>query len=208
MLTILQKSPIIPVIVIEDANLAVPLAQAILAGGISVLEITLRTSAALEAIKLINQQVPQAIVGAGTVLTSDQLKQAKVAGASFAVSPGLSVQLINTANEMQLPYLPGIVTASEAMLAQQLKLPAVKFFPAESFGGVKTLKAFSQVFPQLQFCPTGGVSLQNMKDYLALANVPAVGGTWFTPVDLITQQNWSAITQLVKQALDLLKRKS
>ena len=204
MLSILQKSPIIPVIVLEDASLAVPLAQAILAGGISVLEITLRTPAALDAIKLISEQIPQASVGAGTVLKSAQLKQAKEAGASFIVSPGLSLDLIETASELEIPYLPGIVTASEAMLAQEFELNAVKFFPAESFGGVKTLKAYSQVFPQLKFCPTGGVSLENMENYLALSNVPAVGGTWLTPSELIKQQQWPAITQLVKEALAVL----
>lgn len=201
MLTILQKTPIIPVIVIEDANLAVSLAQAILAGGISVLEITLRTPAALEAIKLITQKIPEVTVGAGTVLNSDQLKCAKEAGASFIVSPGLSLELVETISELQIPYLPGVATASEAMLAQEFLLKAVKFFPAESFGGVKTLKAYAQVFPQLKFCPTGGVSLQNMKEYLALPNVSTVGGTWLTPIELIQKQNWYAITQLVRDSL-------
>ena len=130
--------------------------------------------AALDAIKKITQQAPEAIVGVGTVLTSDQLQQAKNAGASFAVSPGLSKPLIESARELNLPYLPGIATASEAMLIQELQLPAAKFFPAESSGGVKTLAAFAQVFPQLKFCPTGGVNMQNMKAYLALDNVIAL----------------------------------
>lgn len=205
MLNVLQKSPIIPVIIIDDANLALPLAQAILAGGIKVLEITLRTPAALQAIKEISTKLPEAIVGVGTILTGEHLQQAKEAGAHFAVSPGLSSNLVEVAKELQLPYLPGVVTATEAMLAQALQLQAVKFFPAEVFGGAKILKAYSQIFPQLQFCPTGGVTLQNLPEYLVLPNVPAVGGTWLAPNELIKQQNWDAITQLVKQALALAK---
>ncbi len=204
MLSILQKSPIIPVIILEDLKHALPLAQAIIAGGISVLEITLRTPVALDAIQAIATQFPEAIVGAGTVLQTQALKMAKAAGARFAVSPGLSADLVSAANELNLPYLPGIVTASEAMLAQTLNLTAAKFFPAEAFGGLKTLKSYSQVFPPLKFCPTGGVSLQNMKEYLALPNVPTVGGTWLTPTDLIKQENWPAITQLVKDAVAAL----
>lgn len=205
MLNVLQKSPIIPVIIIEDANLALPLAQAIVTGGIKVLEITLRTPAALKAIKEIATKLPEVVVGAGTVLNIEQLKQAQEAGAQFAVSPGLSTHLVKAAKELELPYLPGIVTPSEAMQAQEMQLKALKFFPAESFGGVKTLKSYSQVFPQLQFCPTGGVSIQNLKEYLALPNVSTVGGTWLTPHDIIKQQNWDTVTQLVKQALAALK---
>jgi len=204
MLAILQKSPLIPVVVLEEEHLAVPLAQAILAGGISVIEVTLRTPAALNIIKQIKAQVPQAIIGAGTVLTCEQLELAKAAGADFAVSPGLSSELVKAAQELKLPYLPGIATATEAMWVQELKLSAVKFFPAEALGGVKTLQAFSQVFPALVYCPTGGVNLHNMLDYLALPQVLAVGGTWLTPLELIKQQDWSAITQLVKKSLALV----
>lgn len=201
MLKILEKSKIIPVIVLEEAQFAIPLAQAVMAGGIHVLEITLRTKAALTAISQITRHFPQLTIGAGTVLTCEQLNQAKAAGAHFAVSPGLSPTLVKAAADLHIPYLPGIATASEAMLAQELNLSALKFFPAEASGGVKTLNAFSQVFPQLKFCPTGGVSLQNKNAYLALENVPAVGGTWLTPTNYLQEQNWPAITELVKQAL-------
>lgn len=203
---LLKWSPVIPVIVIDDANRAVPLAQALLAGGITVLEITLRTPAALEAIHEISHNVPEVQVGAGTIIHPDQFAKAKAAGASFGVSPGLTPALAEGARAFGLPYLPGVATVSEAIRAQEEGFETVKFYPAESLGGTKTLAGIAAVLPDLRFCPTGGVNLQNMTDYLAIPSVVAVGGTWLVPNSLLTQQNYAAITELAQQTLALLPR--
>lgn len=201
MLQILKQSPIMPVVIIDDAECAVPLAKAIYAGGIKAIEITLRTPAALESIKRIAHEVPEIQVGAGTILKPEQFAQVKAAGAIFGVSPGLLPSLVAAAKEMNMPYLPGAVTASEVMHALSLGITAAKFFPAELMGGVKTIAQLNSVFPQFKFCVTGGLTKDNMNNYLALDAVAAVGGTWLTPKDLIQQKNWPAITQLVKEAI-------
>lgn len=176
---ILQQATVIPVMVIEELNTAVPLAKALVAGGLRVLEITLRTPVALEAISQIRAAVPEAIVGAGTVLRPEQFTAIKAAGAAFAVSPGLTQALHSAADQMQIPYLPGAVTASEIMAAMDLGYRTLKFFPAEAHGGITTLKGYQAIFAGLQFCPTGGIKQETAANYLALDNVAAVGGTWF-----------------------------
>ena len=198
---ILQLSPVVPVIVIRDENDAVPLAQAIIKGGINVLEITLRTTAAFSAIERISQEVPDAIVGAGTVINPFQLRKARDTGAKFAVSPGLTLELLETAREDQFPYLPGVASASEIMQALQLDFNIVKPFPAELLGSTKWIASHKAVFPNLAFFPSGGVTRDNMKNYLALESVIAVGGTWLTPPELIKRKDWAGITALVQETL-------
>jgi len=201
MLKILGLSSVIPVVIIEDAALAAPLAQALLKGGIKVMEITLRTPAALAAIKEIAQKVPEMTVGAGTLIRSAQFSAAKEAGASFVVSPGLTPALAVAAHATQLPYLPGVATVSEALLAQEHGFQQLKFFPAEALGGVKALKGISQVLPEIYFCPTGGITEKNMAEYLTLKSVPSVGGSWLAPPELIRKQDWEAITALAQRTL-------
>ncbi|MES2142091.1 MAG: bifunctional 4-hydroxy-2-oxoglutarate aldolase/2-dehydro-3-deoxy-phosphogluconate aldolase [Pseudomonadota bacterium] len=201
---ILNKSRIIPVIVIDKVEHAIPLAKTLVNAGFSILEITLRTACALEAIQKIATGVPSAIVGAGTIINRKQLAQAKTAGAKFAVSPGLSEQLVFGAKEQNLPYLPGIATVSEALSAYELGLTHVKFFPAESMGGIKTIAAISEVLPTLQFCPTGGVNLINLTNYLKLPSVPCVGGTWIAPRSLIQAESFKEITLSANETQKIL----
>lgn len=198
---ILKQSPVVPVIVIHDENDAEPLARAILKGGINVLEITLRTYAAFSAIQTIAERVPEAIVGAGTVLNPYQLRKARDAGAQFAVSPGLTPELLEAAREDQFPFLPGVASASEIMQALQYDFNIVKPFPAEILGSTKWITSHKSVFPHLLFFPSGGVSLDNMKHYLALEAVVAVGGTWLTPHEMIKRKDWAGITALVEETL-------
>jgi len=198
---ILQLSPVIPVIVIRDENDAVPLAQAIIKGGINVLEITLRTTAAFPAIEKISQEVPDAIVGAGTVINPFQMRKARDIGAKFAVSPGLTLELLEAAREDSFPYLPGVASASEIMQALQLDFNIVKPFPAELLGSTKWIASHKAVFPDLAFFPSGGITKDNMKNYLALESVIAVGGTWLTPPELIKRKDWAGITALVQETL-------
>jgi 2-dehydro-3-deoxyphosphogluconate aldolase/(4S)-4-hydroxy-2-oxoglutarate aldolase len=200
MIEILHLTPVIPVVTINNAEYALPLARALLAGGINVIEITLRTSTALEAIKIINQSLSSAmVVGAGTLLEPQQFALVKAAGALFAVSPGLTPELAKAAKEIGLPYLPAATTPSEMLQARQLGFHALKFFPAQPSNGLMMLKALAPVFPDLQFCPTGGITVETMHDYLALKNVVAVGGTWITAPHLIEQKAWDTITGLAKQ---------
>ncbi len=193
---ILALSPVIPVLTIEDANDAVPLARALLGGGLRVLEVTLRTEQALDCISAIARAMPDAIVGAGTVLSARDCARAHDTGARFAVSPGLTDGLAQS----PLPLLPGIATASEIMRGLDFGLTCFKFFPAESSGGVRALKAFAGPFGQVRFCPTGGISQDNAPLYLALANVVCIGGTWIAPENLIAEKNWSAIAELARAA--------
>lgn len=202
---ILQQSPVVPVIVIHDENDAVPLARAILEGGINVLEITLRTHAAFQAIQLIAEQVPEAIVGAGTVLNPYQLRKARDAGAQFAVSPGLTTELLAAAREDQFPFLPGIGSASEIMQALQYDFTIVKPFPVELLGSTKWIASHKSVFPHLHFFPSGGITVENMKHYLALESVLAVGGTWLTPHEMIKRKDWAGITAKVAETVALAK---
>lgn len=194
-----QTKPIMPVIVIHNLNHAVPLAKALMAGGIHCLEVTLRTPLGLAAIEQIAEACPTAIVGAGTVTTAEQMKQVKAAGAKFAISPGISHELCQSAGELELPYAPGVMTPSDIILGLKHNITLFKLFPADLAGGPRMIKALSGPFPNIQFCPTGGVSEKNAKDYFALDNVVAVGGSWVCPKDLVDAENWTAIEALAKQ---------
>ncbi|GAA7437727.1 bifunctional 4-hydroxy-2-oxoglutarate aldolase/2-dehydro-3-deoxy-phosphogluconate aldolase [Helicobacter pylori] len=198
---VLQISPIVPVVVIEDLNDAVPLAQSLIEGGIPIIEVTLRSSCALEAIELIAKNVPKMRVGAGTILNLTQLEQAQNRGAEFLISPGLTIKLLEHAKKKNMPLIPGVSSSSEVMQALELGYNALKFFPAEYCGGVKLLNAFNGPFKGVKFCPTGGISTDNMRSYLNLENVLCVGGSWLTPKDLIKNKEWDKITEICKRAL-------
>ncbi|PXY93561.1 bifunctional 4-hydroxy-2-oxoglutarate aldolase/2-dehydro-3-deoxy-phosphogluconate aldolase [Gilliamella apis] len=198
---ILTLGPVVPVIVIERLEDAVPLAKALIAGGVKVLEVTLRTECALDAIKKIIKEVPEAVVGAGTVTTVEQLKQATEAGVEFIITPGITDSILKAAVEGTVPVIPGIATISELLTAQEYGLTALKFFPAEVNGGVAALKAFAGPCGYMKFCPTGGVNPKNYRDYLALDNVLCVGGTWFIPTDAIAKGDFAKITKMAKEAV-------
>ncbi|GAA8300094.1 bifunctional 4-hydroxy-2-oxoglutarate aldolase/2-dehydro-3-deoxy-phosphogluconate aldolase [Helicobacter pylori] len=200
---ILQISPIVPVVVIEDIKDAVPLAQSLIEGGIPIIEVTLRSSCALEAIELIAKNVPKMRVGAGTILNPTQLEQAQNRGAEFLISPGLTIKLLEYAKKKDMPLIPGVSSSSEVMQALELGYSALKFFPAEYCGGVKLLNAFNGPFKGVKFCPTGGISADNMRSYLDLENVLCVGGSWLTPKNLIQNKEWDKITEICKRALAL-----
>ncbi|GAA9834279.1 bifunctional 4-hydroxy-2-oxoglutarate aldolase/2-dehydro-3-deoxy-phosphogluconate aldolase [Helicobacter pylori] len=198
---ILQISPIVPVVVIEDIKDAVPLAQSLVEGGIQIIEVTLRSSCALEAIELIAKNVPKMRVGAGTILNPTQLEQAQNRGAEFLISPGLTIKLLEHAKKKDMPLIPGVSSSSEVMQVLELGYSALKFFPAEYCGGVKLLNAFNGPFKGVKFCPTGGISADNMRSYLNLENVVCVGGSWLTPKNLIQNKEWDKITEICKRAL-------
>ncbi|WP_342220023.1 bifunctional 4-hydroxy-2-oxoglutarate aldolase/2-dehydro-3-deoxy-phosphogluconate aldolase [Rickettsiella endosymbiont of Miltochrista miniata] len=204
LIDILGQARVIPIIVIDKLEHAIPLAEILLKSGFKVLEITLRTACALAAIEKINTVFPEALVGAGTVVDTKQFSQIKSAGAKFAVSPGLNKTLVLEAEKHNIPYLPGIATPSEALLAHQLKLKTLKFYPAESMGGIKTLRALSEVLP-LHFCPTGGINADNLLSYFSLPYVSCVGGSWIAPRKLIAKGSFAEITSLVNQAQKILK---
>ena len=198
---VLTAGPVMPVMVIKNLEDAVPLARALVAGGIKVLEITLRTPIALEAIKLISQEVKGAIVGAGTIANPGQLQAAQDAGAVFAISPGLTPNLLAAVNDSKIALIPGVATLSELMLGMEYGLDHFKFFPAEAAGGIPMLQAISGPFPQMTFCPTGGISPGNYRDYLQLPNVPCVGGSWLAPQSVVAEKNWAKVTELAQQAI-------
>ncbi|WP_120964690.1 bifunctional 4-hydroxy-2-oxoglutarate aldolase/2-dehydro-3-deoxy-phosphogluconate aldolase [Helicobacter pylori] len=200
---VLQISPIVPVVVIENIKDAVPLAQSLIEGGIPIIEVTLRSSCALEAIELIAKNVPKMRVGAGTILNPTQLEQAQNRGAEFLISPGLTIKLLEHAKKKDMPLIPGVSSSSEVMQALELGYNALKFFPAEYCGGVKLLNAFNGPFKGVKFCPTGGISADNMHSYLNLENVLCVGGSWLTPKNLIQNKEWDKITEICKRALAL-----
>ncbi|GAA9451737.1 bifunctional 4-hydroxy-2-oxoglutarate aldolase/2-dehydro-3-deoxy-phosphogluconate aldolase [Helicobacter pylori] len=200
---VLQISPIIPVVVIENIKDAVPLAQSLVEGGIPIIEVTLRSSCALEAIELIAKNVPKMRVGAGTILNPTQLEQAQNRGAEFLISPGLTIKLLEYAKKKDMPLIPGVSSSSEVMQALELGYNALKFFPAEYCGGVKLLNAFNGPFKGVKFCPTGGISADNMHSYLNLENVLCVGGSWLTPKNLIQNKEWDKITEICKRSLAL-----
>ncbi|MCQ2690990.1 bifunctional 4-hydroxy-2-oxoglutarate aldolase/2-dehydro-3-deoxy-phosphogluconate aldolase [Helicobacter pylori] len=200
---VLQISPIIPVVVIENIKDAVPLAQSLIDGGIPIIEVTLRSSCALEAIELIAKNVPKMHVGAGTILNPTQLEQAQNRGAEFLISPGLTIKLLEHAKKKDMPLIPGVSSSSEVMQALEWGYHALKFFPAEYCGGVKLLNAFNGPFKGVKFCPTGGISADNMRSYLNLENVLCVGGSWLTPKNLIKNKEWDKITEICKRALAL-----
>ncbi|MBB3168002.1 bifunctional 4-hydroxy-2-oxoglutarate aldolase/2-dehydro-3-deoxy-phosphogluconate aldolase [Simiduia aestuariiviva] len=197
---VVQAAPVVPVMVIENIEHAVPLAKALVAGGLPVLEITLRTECALEAIRLIKREVDGAIVGAGTVNTPADVDRAVAAGSEFLVSPGSTPDLIDAAIASGVPILPGVNSPSEVMALMARGFKYLKFFPAEAAGGVPMLKSIGGPLPQVKFCPTGGVSLKNLSSYLSLPNVVCVGGSWMAPVELMRSGDWSAIETLAREA--------
>ena len=182
---VLSTGPVVPVIVVKQPEHAVPMAKALVAGGIRVLEVTLRTPVAMDALRAIIREVPEAIVGAGTVINTQQLKEVTDAGAQFVISPGLTESLLRAATEGPVPLIPGVS----------------KFFPAEASGGVKALSALAGPFPQVRFCPTGGISPANYRDYLALKSVLCIGGSWLVPDEALQQGDWERITQLAREAI-------
>ncbi|WQT44454.1 bifunctional 4-hydroxy-2-oxoglutarate aldolase/2-dehydro-3-deoxy-phosphogluconate aldolase [Helicobacter pylori] len=200
---VLQISPIVPVVVIENIKDAVPLAQSLIEGGIQIIEVTLRSSCALEAIELIAKNVPKMCVGVGTILNPTQLEQAQNRGAEFLISPGLTIKLLEYAKKKDMPLIPGVSSSSEVMQTLELGYNALKFFPAEYCGGVKLLNAFNGPFKGVKFCPTGGISADNMHSYLNLENVLCVGGSWLTPKNLIQNKEWDKITEICKRSLAL-----
>lgn len=205
---VMSISPIVPVIAIDNEKDALNLAKALSLGGINIMEITLRTEAGLKAIEIISKELPSMNVGAGTVCNKIDLIKAKNAGAKFVFSPGISEELINSAKDEEMVLIPGVSTASEVMLAMNNDLKYCKLFPAVLSGGVEILKAFSGPFSSMRFCPTGGVSLKNMNDFLDLENVLCIGGTWIVPKNEIKSGNFEEITKLCKEALNNIKGKN
>lgn len=199
---ICRLAPVVPVLVIDDLSHARPLAQALVAGGLPALEVTLRTPVALEAIRIM-AEVPGGRVGAGTLLTPADVKAAKAAGATFGVSPGATERLLDACAEHDLPLLPGAATASEIMALLERGHTVQKFFPAEQAGGAAYLKSIGSPIPQVKFCPTGGISLKNARDYLGLSNILCVGGSWVAPKDAMAKGDWAAITTLAREAASL-----
>ncbi|GAA5787428.1 bifunctional 4-hydroxy-2-oxoglutarate aldolase/2-dehydro-3-deoxy-phosphogluconate aldolase [Chitiniphilus shinanonensis] len=197
---IMRSCPVMPVLVIDQIEHAVPLARALAEGGIRVLEVTLRTEAGLAAVKAIAESVPEAIVGVGTVVRPEQFAQAKAAGAKFAVTPGLTEKLAVAAKEAGIPLLPGVMTPSEVIAAMELGFDALKLFPAEQAGSLGMLKALGGPLPQVLFCPTGGVTPESAPKLLALPNVGCVGGSWLAPKDKLAAGDWAAITALAREA--------
>jgi 2-dehydro-3-deoxyphosphogluconate aldolase/(4S)-4-hydroxy-2-oxoglutarate aldolase len=199
-LELASHGPVIPVIVIQRLQDAVPLAQALVAGGVRVLEVTMRTPVALAAIEAIARAVPEAIVGAGTIRSAADARAAKDAGSLFGVSPGYTAAVGAACRDAGLPLLPGVATASEVMAAQADGLGFLKFFPATAAGGIPMLKALAGPFPDVSFCPTGGITPETAPQFLALANVRVCGGSWLTPADAVAAGEWSRITELARAA--------
>ncbi len=202
-MSLLDLAPVIPVVVIDDVETAVPMARALVSGGLPVIEVTLRTAPALEAIARIANEVPEAQVGAGTIRTTDDIAAALAAGAKFLVSPGTTLSLVEGMDASGLPYLPGAATASEAMALAERGVKELKFFPAEAAGGVAYLKSLQGPLPDVRFCPTGGIRLTTALDYLALPNVGCVGGSWLTPADALAAGDWGRIEKLASEAASL-----
>lgn len=197
---LLQRAPVIPVVVIEDASRVAPVARALVAGGLPIVEITLRTAAAVEAIGAVAAEVPEAHVGAGTVLSEEQARTAVSAGAKFIVSPGLHDGVISAASGLSVPVMPGVTTPSEVQRAWNLGLRVLKFFPAGLAGGIPMLKALAAVFRDVGFIPTGGISAKNLRDYLEVPSVIACGGSWLTPSAAITAGDYEEIRRLAAEA--------
>ncbi|QWF70350.1 bifunctional 4-hydroxy-2-oxoglutarate aldolase/2-dehydro-3-deoxy-phosphogluconate aldolase [Methylomonas paludis] len=200
---VMTTSPVIPVMVINQLDQAVPLARALVAGGLKVLEITLRTPAALEAIRQIKAEVPGAIVGAGTIINLQTLDAALEAGSEFLVSPGVTDSLLTAALNSGVPILPGVVTPSEVMRLLDRGVTAMKFFPADAAGGIPMLKSIGGPLPQVTFCPTGGINPKNAHEYLSLSNVACVGGSWMAPASLVDAGDWAEITRRAAEATAL-----
>ncbi|GAD24007.1 bifunctional 4-hydroxy-2-oxoglutarate aldolase/2-dehydro-3-deoxy-phosphogluconate aldolase [Acidovorax sp. MR-S7] len=200
---VMRDAPVIPVIVLHDVRHAVPMARALVAGGIRMLEVTLRTPQALDCMRAIASEVPEAVVGAGTVRSPADAEAAARAGARFAVSPGFTPAVGRACRDQGLPLLPGVATSGEIMMAQDEGYAALKFFPALQAGGTAMLKAWSGPLGDVVFCPTGGISPGNAADFLALPNVACVGGSWLVPGDALAQGDWARITQLAREAAAL-----
>lgn len=198
---VFAQGPVVPVLVIKDVAHAVPLANALIAGGIKVLEVTLRTPVAVDVIKKIADEVPEAVIGAGTVTNREQLQMVTDAGAQFAISPGLTPDLLKAGMAGPISLIPGIASISELMTGLDHGYDHFKFFPAEASGGIKAIKSISGPFPQVTFCPTGGISTNNYLDYLALPNIKCVGGSWLAPDDALAEGNWGRITELAQEAI-------
>ncbi|HET6356277.1 bifunctional 4-hydroxy-2-oxoglutarate aldolase/2-dehydro-3-deoxy-phosphogluconate aldolase [Streptomyces sp.] len=201
--SVLDLAPVVPVVVVEDAADAVPLARALVAGGLPAIEVTLRTPAALDAIRAITCEVPGAIVGAGTVISPKGVDAAVAAGARFLVSPGWTDRLLDAMRESGVPFLPGVSTTSEVVALLERGLSELKFFPAEAAGGTGYLKSLAGPLPQARFCPTGGISLTSAPSYLALPNVGCVGGTWMLPADALAARDWARVETLAREAAAL-----
>ncbi|MGN6769253.1 MAG: 2-dehydro-3-deoxy-phosphogluconate aldolase [Rhizobiaceae bacterium] len=206
LLPILEGQPVIPVLKIDRLADAVPLARALAAGGLPAVEITLRTPDAIDAIRLVSDEVPEALVGAGTILSARNFEQAVDAGARFIVSPGTTQELLDCARASDVPFLPGGITPSEIMSLGEEGYSILKFFPAEQAGGAAFLKSLASPLAGIRFCPTGGISLANAHDYLGLSNVICVGGSWVAPDDLLKAKDWDGITTLARQAAQLQRR--
>jgi len=202
-LEVMRAGPVIPVIVINELAQAVPLAKALVAGGVRVLEVTLRTPVALAAIRVIAREVPEAIVGVGTLTRPEEFTEARDAGACFGVSPGLTPVLIAAARDSGLPLLPGVMTPSDVIAARLAGFRELKLFPAQQAGGIGMLQALAGPFPDVTFCPTGGITAETAPDYLALPNVACVGGSWLTPKAALAAGDWEAVTALVRQVVAL-----
>lgn len=203
--SLLQACPLVPVIAINKPEHALPLGRALVAGGINILEITLRTPYGLDAIRELRAKLPEAWVGAGTVTTIEQYRDVDKAGAQFVITPGVTESLLEHAITARAPLLPGVATMSEMLMGYQRGFRHFKFFPAEVSGGINALKAFSGPFPDICFCPTGGIKKNTARDYLALDNVAAVGGSWLTPQDVIDAGDWDQVTAIARESLALLK---
>lgn len=205
----LQAVRIVPVIVIEDASKAVDVAKALVKGGLNVLEVTFRTAAAEAAIRAIRAEVPEAVVGAGTLISKEQLHAAKAAGAVFGVAPGFDAAVVEEAQRIGMPFVPGIATASELTCALNAGLQVVKFFPAEAAGGIKYIKNLLGAFrfTGVKFMPTGGINLANMMDYLSVKEVAAIGGSWLVPKEAVAGSRWDEITRLAADAVSVLNEK-
>lgn len=201
-----RLAPVIPVVTIEDARVSIDLAHALLRAGFPVIEVTLRTEAALDAINAIAKAVPGAVVAAGTVLHRSQIREVVDAGAKFIVTPGTPLSLAEALREAEIPAMPGCSTVSEAMVLAQLGFPILKFFPAAASGGAAWLKSVQGPLPHLSFCPTGGIDLQSAPNYLALPNVPCVGGTWLTPSDALRRGDFATIERIASEAASLRPR--
>ena len=201
--SLLDLVPVVPVVVVDDLSAAVPVARALVAGGVPVIELTLRTPVSLDAIRAIADEVPEITVGAGTVVEQHQAKEAAAAGASFLVSPGATPTLLGAMRDTGLPFLPGTATVSEVLAALEAGCTDLKFFPAEASGGAAFLKGISTVVPAARFCPTGGITAASAPDYLALPNVGCVGGSWLTPADAVAAGDWNRISTLAREAAAL-----
>ncbi|MET9787715.1 bifunctional 4-hydroxy-2-oxoglutarate aldolase/2-dehydro-3-deoxy-phosphogluconate aldolase [Streptomyces canus] len=201
--SLLDLAPVVPVVVLEDASDAVPLARALVAGGLPAIEVTLRTPVALDAIRAIAGEVPEAVVGAGTVITPDQVTETVAAGARFLVSPGWTDVLLEAMQASGVPFLPGVSTTSEVVALLERGVTEMKFFPAEAAGGTAYLKSLAGPLPQARFCPTGGIGPENAPEYLSLPNVGCVGGTWMLPADAIAARDWGRVETLAREAAGL-----